>query len=70
MLFWWSKPRSFKKFISFLKVSSMVSETVMLALAEILKDHDMGIKQIGLLVFMVLYSMSGKTKVAQRRIKN
>ena len=48
----------------------MVSETVMLALADILKDHDMGIKQIGLLVFMVLCSMSGKTKVTQRRIKN
>ena len=70
MLFWLSKPRSFKVFISFVEVSSTISESAIVALADILKDQDMDIKPIGLLAFMVFYSMSGKTKVAQRSIKN
>ena len=60
----------FKDFISFVEVSPTASETAMEALAERLKEQDMDIKQIHLLVFMVPNSMSGKPKVIQQRIKN
>ena len=53
-----------------MEVSPTASETAVAALAEILSDQDMHIKQIRLLVFMVPNSMSGKTKVVRRRIKN
>ena len=60
----------FKGLILFVEVSSMASETVMAALAKILKYQDMDIKQISLLLFMVPNSTSGKTKVVQQRIKS
>ena len=52
-------------FISFVKFLLPPSETSMAAFADILKDQDMGIKQIRLLVFMLSNSMSCKTKVVQ-----
>ena len=57
-------------FISFAKCLLRPLETSMAVFADILKDQDMGIKQIRLLVFMLSNSMSCKTKVVQAGTKH
>ena len=69
-LFWWSKQTIFMDFISFVKFLLRPSETSMAVFADILKDQDMGIKQIRLLVFMLSNSMPCKTKVVQAGTKH